>query len=160
MWDDLSRINIISQQSYPKKDVSPPIKRLEVIERKIMGFIIWRKITKHPREDVDIKKIEERISKISEKNLEDLEKKFEKEKELLLFEIESYYNNKANLTNEIEELLRGLEEEYLKIKFMEAMERLQKAEQSRNSLEILKYLEDCQTISQKINTLKNIHEKK
>ena len=50
--------------------------------------------------------------------LDELYHQFEKEKpedkEALLFETESYYNNKTNLAVDLRELLLGLEEEYLK----------------------------------------------
>ena len=67
------------------------------------------------------------------------------------------------LVCDLDELLVGLEEEYLKKEFSDVMIKLQKSEQTKNSIEILKYLEECQRISQKINTLKtikNAYEKK
>ncbi len=79
---------------------------------------------------------------------------------VIVFETEAYYNNNTNLKREIEELLAGLEEEYLKKEFNLAMVNLQKAEQSRDSAEVLKYLEECQRISQRINVLKQLYEKK
>jgi hypothetical protein len=68
-----------------------------------------------------------------------------------------------NLKRDVDELLVGLEEEHLKEEFGKAMLDLQKAEQSKNSSEVLKYLEECQRISQRINTIKtirNAYEKK
>jgi uncharacterized protein YeeX (DUF496 family) len=96
------------------------------------------------------------VKKIIGDRLGELEKIFEKDKELLLFETESYYNNKNNIEKDIDELLVSLEEEYLKRELSLAMENLQKAEQRRESSEVLKFLEECQRITQRINTIKTI----
>ena len=87
--------------------------------------------------------------------MEQLVSQHEKEKDLLLFEIESYYGGKNNLKKDIDYLLLGLEEEYLKQEFAIAMVNLQKAEQSKNEKEITEYLEKCQVLSQQINLIKS-----
>jgi hypothetical protein len=80
---------------------------------------------------------------------------FEKEKDLLLFETESYYNGTLDFVRDVTELLSSLEEQYLKKQFADTMVLLQRAEQMRDSALVLRYLEECQNISQKINTLKH-----
>ena len=79
----------------------------------------------------------------------------EKEKDLLLFETESYYNGTLDFVRDVTELLSSLEEQYLKKQFADTMVLLQRAEQMRDSALVLRYLEECQNISQKINTLKH-----
>ncbi|MCX6701843.1 MAG: hypothetical protein NTX96_01450 [Candidatus Zambryskibacteria bacterium] len=91
--------------------------------------------------------------------MKELESRFQQEKDLLMFEMESYYSDKPDLSRDINYLLLGLEEEYLKQKFTIAMVNLQKAEQSKNNEDISKYLKECQEISQQINTIKNTYEK-
>ena len=125
---------------------------------------MWQKTNKTGTYDVDngidIKDIERRAKVILGARLGELMKQFEKERDLLLFETEAYYNNKANLKNDIAELLINLEEEYLKMQLTGVMEKLQKAEQTKDSSEVLKYLEECQRISQKINIIKQVYEKR
>ncbi len=165
LWDDLKKVNVNSEVSSSKEKETPSaMKRIEAIERKVVGVIMWLRANK--TEDlsaVDTVDIEKRVKMIFGDRLEQLLDSFDKDRELLLFETEAYYNNKANLSRDLEELVIGLEEEYLKKEFGLAMIQLQKAEQTKNSSEILKYLEECQRLSNKINTLntiKNVYEKK
>jgi DNA primase len=162
LWDDLKTVAVNSVETFQKeKENLPMMKRIEIIERKVIGVLMWQKGNKS-RESAVVD-IEKRVKEIFGERLETLMETFEKERELLLFETEAYYNNKANLSRDLEELVIGLEEEYLKKEFSLAMIALQKAEQEKNSSEILKYLEECQRISNKINTIntiKNVYEKK
>lgn len=163
LWDDLRRVSSGGTMiEYKKEEISPPKGRKDSIERKIMGIIWWQKNSSETIPEIDIREVEKRAGEILGTRMTELEIQFEKEKggkEELLFETESYYNNKTNLVKEIGELLAGLEEEYLKKEFGVAMVNLQKAEQSRDSAEVLKYLEECQRISQRIHILKQQHEK-
>jgi hypothetical protein len=115
-------------------------------------FRSWQKSLSS--KNVDIDEIENKFFDITEDRGRDLINTFEKEKDLLLFETESYYGGNNNLSSEVSELLWGLEDEYLKKKFAETMALLHKAEQLRDSVKVLQYLEECQLISQKINNLK------
>lgn len=157
LWDDLKQVGV-ANDSYEKntQNISPPSIRTDSIERKIMGVIMWKRESNAGEEKIDLDDIEKRAKEILGEKMIELEKKFEKEKDLLLFETESYYNNKTNLIKDLEELLVGLEEEYLKAEFSKAMVMLQRAEQKRESSEVLKYLEECKRISQRINTIKTI----
>jgi DNA primase len=164
LWDDLKRVGSnteIAQSVH--QNISPPKRRVESIERKILGIIFWQKGNKTDGGVVEVETIENKVKEIlGADRMSKLTEIFEKEKDLLLFETESYYNNRTNIKQDLDELIVGLEEEYLKLEFAESMIKLQKAEQEKNSSEILKYLEECQMISQKINTLntiKNAYEK-
>lgn len=157
LWDDLKSSSKTEGTYISKKEnISPPSDRIDAIERKVIGILWWQKGNKLGERDVEIKEVEKRARDILGKRMEDLEERLEKEREVLLFETESYYNNKDNLKREIDELLLGLEEEYLKKDLTSAMISLQRAEQTKNSEEVLKFLEECQRISQKINTIKTI----
>ncbi len=155
IWDDLKQIGSSGVLTDSKVEKSLPVRRIESIERKVWGIIAWQKTKKDSQPEIDINAIEKRANKIFGERSVELQDKYQKEKDSLLFETESYYNGKTNLLKDIEELLLGLEEEYLKEEFSVAMSNLQKAEQSKNVNEISRYLEKCQRISQRINEIKN-----
>ncbi len=165
LWEDLKKINVgDANVNAPPRSSSPPTNRVDIIERKIFGIILWKR-QKEKNGDVPeiLKTIEERASGILKGKLQELEKIFEKDTETLLFETESYYNGKSNLEKDVDELLVSLEEEYLKKELGLAMNNLTKAEQKRESGEVLKFLEEVQRITQRINTIKtikNAYEKK
>lgn len=158
LWEDLKKIGISSVAYSASRSSAPPGKRVDTIERRVYGIILWRREQNKTGEESVIVSVdlEGRAKEIFKERFSELEKIFEKEKELLLFETESYYNNKANLDRDIDELLTSLEEEYLKRELSLAMISLQKAEQKKESSEVLKFLEECQRISQRINTIKTI----
>ncbi len=164
LWDDLKNVgqeDVARQQT--RVESSPPTPRVDIIERKVLGFLMWQEQVKEKDLNINIGEIKKKVEGIIGVRIKDLEKELEKEKDLLLFEIESYYSNKADLSRDLDELIVGLEEEYLKKEFGEVMLKLQRAEQTKDSSEVLKYLEDCQRISQRINTIKtikNAYEKK
>ncbi len=160
LWDDLKQVaSSGTVYTPPSVSSSPPTRRSEAIERRVLGIVMWQKEAKDKNIEIEIEAIEKRVEEILGDKMQELQSLLEKEKDLLLFETESYYNNKTNLKADLEELLTGLEEESLKKEFAIAMINLQKAEQTKNSSEILKYLEECQRISQRINKIKNVYEK-
>jgi DNA primase len=159
LWEDLKQVGNNDTIYKPKEEAkSPPKERIRAIERKIIGILLWQKENKNGTSVVNIQDIEKRVREILGDRLDSLTMNLEKEKESLIFETESYYNDKTNLKRDIEELVVGLEEEELKKKFSEAMINLQIAEQTKNSSDVLKFLEECQQLSQKINNLKLVHE--
>jgi DNA primase len=160
LWEDLRRIGT-SSLNLPRADIHTtfPVKRIESIERMVLGIIIWQKENKNGQSGVYTEEIEKRAIKIFGDKFNELEDKYQKEKDLLLFEVESYYSDRTDLARDINNLLLMLEEEYLKKRFSVAMINLQKAEQSKNNEDISKYLEECQDISQQINKIKNTYEK-
>jgi DNA primase len=167
LWEDLKKINIASPPitSPPKTSLSG-VSRVDIIERKIFGIIFWKR-NKEKNKEAELpnvlKTIEDRAGGILKERLQELERIFEKDTETLLFETESYYNNKTNLEKDVDELFVSLEEEYLKKELGIAMNNLTKAEQRRESGEVLRFLEEVQRITQRINTIKtikNAYEKK
>ena len=161
LWDDLKKLGTKSTKFDSKAETSSPIlKKVDTIEKRVIGIIFWQKANKTPISGVDMVEFEGKVRQVLGSRTDDLLAFFEKEKESLLFEIEAYYNNKTNVKEDWAELLVRLEEEHLKKEFSEAMVNLQKAEQTKNSGDVLKYLEMCQDISKKLNAIKNIYEKK
>ena len=155
LWDDLKQIGSTGVVTDNRAKKPSPVNRTESIERKIYGIIAWQKTNKSSQPEVDIDVLEKRANEIFGQRIIELQNRYEKEKDSLLFEIESYYNGKTNLVKDVEELLFGLEEEYLKEEFAVSMINLQKAEQLKDVGQIAKYLEECQRISQRINEIKS-----
>jgi DNA primase len=156
LWDDLKMVSVgeisVSRQG------SPPHKtgKVEAIERRVIGLLWWQKGNKSVLSSVDGIDIEKRVREILGQRIDEIEDRLKIERETLLFETESYYNNRDNTKREIEELLLALEEEYLKKQFSIAMTELQKSEQIKDSSKVLSFLEECQRLSQKINSIKMI----
>ncbi len=155
LWEDLKHIG--SNGTVPPVHVakSPPSSRVGSMERKVAGILMWQKSLAAPH--IDLVDFERRVEDLLGDSFQKIISHFEKERDVLLFETESYYNNATNISLHIQEIIIGLEEEYLKVQFGESMNLLQKAEQTRDSELVLKYLEECQRISQRINTIKHIH---
>lgn len=157
LWEDLKKVNVPNVDS--DKVLESKNRKSDSIERRIVGIIFWQETLKPP--SLPISEIRDKfISIVGEEDAKKLFEFLEKDKEMLLFETESFYNGVDYLEKDVGELLIGLEEDVLKKKFTETMILLQKAEQSKNKSEILKYLEECQIISQKINNLKYKYENK
>ncbi len=155
LWEDLKHVSASTPSPVSQKQSSvEKTNRIDSIEKKVIGIIMWQKESSPPA--FNVVDYEKRARDILKDRYETLVTVFEKGKEALLFEIESYYNNTTHLLHEAEELMNGLEEEYLKRELNEMMVQLQKAEQQRDSALVLKYLEECQRISQKINIIKQI----
>ncbi len=159
--DDLSqvRLGVDSKEKKSETQASPPKKRVDYIERRVIGIVLWHREKKKEDSELEIEEIESRVRKIFGDRMDELEKEFLEERDALLFETEAYYNNKTNLVKDVEELLFGLEEEYLKKEFSRAMVNLQIAEQKKNTEDIARYLEECQRISQELNKVKHKYEK-
>lgn len=151
LWEDLKRVNVPETAQEVKK-VLERVPRTDSMEKKIIGIIMWQKTLPVP--SLDIEGIETKAREILLDRHDELMTLYEKDRDALLFETESYYNNTIHISADVTELLLGLEEEYLKKQFATTMSELQKAEQSRDSSQILKLLEECQRISNKIHELK------
>jgi DNA primase len=151
LWEDLKRVNVPETPQEVKK-VLERVPRTDSMEKKIIGIIMWQKTLPVP--SLDIEGIETKAREILLDRHDELMTLYEKDRDALLFETESYYNNTIHISTDVTELLLGLEEEYLKKQFATTMSELQKAEQSRDSSQILKLLEECQRISNKIHELK------
>jgi len=160
LWDELKR----ATRDGPKKDdpvreMIPVQQRVNQIEKKILGIIWWQRSKKE--RTVDLVELERRVGDILVERVAELEDYFEKngEKEELLFEIESYYDNKEGLDKEVAYLILSLEEEYLKKRFSELMALLKEAEIKKDQGLIDKYMKECQEVSKKINNIKQEYEK-
>lgn len=168
LWDDLKHVSVSDTrpQEVHSSGVHEKVKKQDMLERKAIGIVWWRRecaeknIEISPQTEtkvdaaLDHLALEKRVKEIMKERYDELSRELESEKEELLFETESYYNNSTTISREIQEIISGLEEEYLKKTLMDAMEKLQKAEQLRDSALVLQLLEECQRISGRINIIK------
>lgn len=156
LWEDLKKVNVAHVQADVRS--TPPKPSFDSIEKKILGIIMWQESLATP--SVNVETIKKKAKEILKEKYVELETHLKKDTESLLFEIESQYNSKEYtpeyIRKEIEELLVRLEEDSLKKQLTDMMTLLQKAEQLRDSREILKYLEECQRISNQIHILKQV----
>jgi DNA primase len=161
LWDDLKKLASSQQASPPPllAESPPAVTRTQAIERKIIGIIMWQEQLGTAMPGIDREDLEKRAKGILKDEYSRLRAQLEQEKDALVFETEAYYNGKRDLASDIQELILGLEQEHLKKEFADRIVLLQKAEQLRDSAQVLTHLEECQRISQRINELK-IHEKK
>jgi len=156
LWDELNKIgSTLSNTREEETRYSIPTKRIEALERMVLGIIMWQKENQNKIDGVDVNEIESRANKIFGERMGELMKLLELEKDLVIFEMESRYDGRTDLSRDINYLLFGLEEEYLKQRFAIAMNNLQKAEQTKDTEGVSKYLKECQEISQQINNIKN-----
>jgi len=157
LWNDFKKFT--KNIKFTQKQDNLIKSRADSIEKRIFGIILWSKDKSNS--GVDTVKFFEKLNVILGKDKVDkLLIDFEKDKDSILFETELIYGGSINLENDLEELILGLEEESLKNKFSQAMNLLQKAERDKDKNNINKYLEECRSLSQKINTLKYKYEKK
>jgi hypothetical protein len=140
-----------------REEVKESVLRSDLIIKKIVGILLWQETHQHPALSVSAirKKIEEVAGPPDE-----LIALFEKDREALLFETEAYYNNRDTLSKDVDELLLSLEEEKLKQSLSQKMVLLATAEREKNTEEVMSILKECQDISNRINEIKRIYEKK
>ncbi len=154
LWADLKNVSIskneqVGQGENSTKDTQA---KSDHIEKRLLGILLWQKSVQKPV--IVISKTEKKfVDIVGDENYASLKKNIG-QKEILIFEMENYYAGKEDVSAEVGELLIVLEEEYLKKKFAKAMENLQKAERDRDSASVLKYLEECQNLSQEIEAIK------
>ncbi len=156
LWDDLKSIVKNEVPTEVVKTNHKSESKIHTLERKIIGIVWLQKGNKNSLQGVSADETEKRVKELMGQRYDEINKELTKEKETLLFETESYYNGKENIKREVEELLLSLEEEYLKKQFSLAMNALQKSEQIKDSAKVLSFLEECQRLSQKINSIKLI----
>jgi DNA primase len=157
LWDDLSKVGsektLAETNPVARNMEEGPATRVNSIERRLVGLVLWQEEVSSPV--IDALELKEKITNIVGDGMSEIVKSYEKDKNSLLFETENYYNNKTDLETEVSELLKGLEEEYLKRKLTETMILLQKAEQLRDSGLVHRNLEYFKNITKRINDIKN-----
>ena len=80
----------------------------------------------------------------------------EEDKKAYMIEAEVYYEGVSDLSREYNNLLLYLEEEVLKDRLAEAMERVRVCEKENDSDTVNQILKECQAISKRINEIKHL----
>jgi DNA primase len=159
LWEDLKKIehgssvnSVSAPTSEPVHRQSNPSFRKNTIEKKILGIKMWQESLSEPKIKVDelIYRLESVLGKeiVAQLSLE-----FEPNKNELIFEVEAYYDMRDDISSEIEELFKNLEEERLKEEFVQTMSELGKAEKNKDLSRVEEMLVKCQEISKKIAEL-------
>lgn len=161
LWSDLRQVTLASS-GVVKHDAAKEVKvqtdRRYTVARKVIGIMLWQKQAKDPRLEYDT--LEKDLELILGPDTELFLEKIRADQEALLFETESYYNNRDTLVSDVAELLLSLEEEDLKGKLIKVMAELHMAESLHDVEKSQTCLVECQRLSNRINQLKQIHEKK
>lgn len=162
LWSDLRQVTLSvngmvrHENNIEKKEQTD---RRFVVARKIIGIMFWQKNAKNVQ--ILHKNIEKDLVRILGPDDTALfVERVSTNPEALLFETESYYNNRDTLVSDVEGLLLTLEEEDLKRKLITAMSALHSAESLHDTEKSLTFLQECQRLSKRINEIKQIHEKK
>lgn len=162
LWSDLRQVTLSShgavshEQKLEKKEQTD---RRFVVARKIIGIMLWQKDAKEVQ--ISHEHIEKDLVRILGPDDSKLfVERVSTNPEALLFETESYYNNRTTLASDVEDLLLTLEEEDLKGKLITAMSALHTAESLHDTEKSLTLLQECQRLSKRINEIKQTHEKK
>ena len=161
IWEDLKRLEKSMQMSDTvslaagQTSESSVLSRKDSIERKILGLMYWQEAQEKPI--LDVHTLKKRLEKIMGKDSWDkiLADSLEKKPELI-FESEIIYRGSEKIQIEIEEMLTGLETDYLKREFAQVMKALDEAEKKKDAEEVTKLLARCQELS---NTLAKLSKK-
>ncbi len=127
--------------------------RLQVIEDRLVGIILWQKSIKDPPiNHADLLSELKSITKTNTNYETDID---EETKTKLVFEAELCYKNSDKLEKEVAELVRNLKEEIIREERMRAMIRMRDAEKGGNTDEAKNELAEYQKLSQELETLKS-----
>jgi len=140
------------------KEMKDILFRVDYIERRLLGIVLWQKSLKEATIDVEnvIKKLLN-ILDIKETELLDRAKGNEED---LIFEAEVFYGGDVDLSQDIEELLINFREEHLKEQLSKKMQELQGFEIKKDLNNSNRILMDINEINKKIQNIKNSRFKK
>ncbi len=133
-----------------------PLSRRVRITRMIEGALLWQEESKEPAVP-DIKKYRDRFEKLSSDGSPESPPTplMQTSRDKLIFEAEARFHGNQHIETEIEGLFKNLEEEIVRERFSQKMERLKDAERMGNIEEAQKLLAECQDISKELHILAN-----
>lgn len=126
--------------------------RLQGIERRVIGAILWQESKKNQTSAEAIRKRFREVSGAEPARM--LEDAISGEKEKLIFEAEQYYEHSARFESDLEELFINLEEEMLKEDLGNKMAELHKAETGQDSGRAKEILTECNRITLRLAELR------
>lgn len=157
IWEELKKISrseasVGSADEYGEhtENSLPQGERRQKIERKVLGILFWQEHVKKSLVDREKLTGEYRMI-VGDDDFKIMQNISPPEKNDLMFEAEIYYQDIADLPQEIELLLANLEEEVLKEKFVTAMDELRNAELKGDVAHATEILKTCQEISKKLS---------
>ncbi len=155
VWEEVKKRSATAgllKETEKLTNVSTLLSRRVRIARTIDGLLLWQEETKTPLL-TDKEKYRSQYVKILEGPPPEEVTSVNRDK--LIFEAEARFHGNEKLEPEIEELLRNLEEEILRERFSEKMEKLKTAEARGDINEAQGLLAECQTISKELYALTN-----
>lgn len=139
------------------KDKVSVLKKDHII-RRLLGIVLWQNTLK--QSSINVLELTKEIEDTLKVKLDTLLENVSKNKEDLVFEAEIFYEGKASLVKEIEELLNNLKTESLKEELALKMRELYIAEENKDLQKSKQILMECQIINNKIEALKDNNLKK
>ncbi len=155
IWDEVKKRSAIIGVTHEAEKLMArivPLSRRLRIERTILGALMWQEEAKDPVVP-DIKKYRIRFEILLGGSPPVEEWPHNKDK--LIFEAEARFHGNEKVEQEIEELLKNMEEEVIREKFSEKMEQLKDAETKGDIEQAQKLLAECQEISKQLHLLVN-----
>ncbi len=155
IWDEVKKrsgIAYVVHETEKLMAAVAPLSRHLRIMRILQGALLWQEESKDPIV-TDIKKYRTLFEKLSSEAPSISSPPEVRSK--LIFEAEARFHGNENVQQEIEELLKNMEEEIIREKFSEKMERLKVAETRGDIEQAQKLLAECQEISKQLHLLVN-----
>ncbi len=155
VWDEVkkrSRIASVVHETEKLMAAVAPLSRHVRIMRILQSALLWQEESKDPVV-TDIKKYRTRFESLLNKGpqVEDVLPDHDR----LIFEAEARFHGNENVQQEIEELLKNMEEEIIREKFSQKMQQLKGAETRGDIEQAQKLLAECQEISKQLHLLVN-----
>jgi len=155
VYEELTKVDLKDLQPSAPDDVGSNIKESEKrvgILHKIFGIINWQESLKEPIVDVGLMKKE--LERITSKTFFEL---MPEKLDDITLETSILYENEKEVREELEELLQRFEEDLLQAEFTDKMRLLRQAEDSKDSVKSIQYLNECQNLSKKLNAIRAKH---
>ncbi len=157
LWEELKKVSVHEQPSDSatvQKSVVSQTSRRNAIEKKVLGMLYWQE-AKGEKASLRPETVRGNLERVvGSVRLTEIEEKALPIKGDLLFEAELSYDKAVRLPEELDELLRNLEEEVLGENLSDAMKKLYKAETEKIEKDRIAAVTEVQQISAKISALK------
>jgi DNA primase len=155
LWEDVRKIeqkSLSNQSGAQNQAVKQALPRRQSLERHLWGIGYWQdKIEPRTVSSLDIKqKICNIIGKEEAERSEAAMAPLEDE---LVFQAETSFSNHANLSGQINDLLRSLEEEWLREELTRTMHDLRQAEREKDAEKVQSLLATCQSLSERLRAI-------
>lgn len=161
VWDDFTAL-VEARESAPRAGVSKDVQDttvprtprniVDIIVRDIWGISLWQKEEKTPALD-PAKTFEHMKDIVTADVFQNYHEEYEGEKNSMLFEAETKYNETDNLAKVVDELFIRLEQEMIRERLSHVMRKLTIAEKKGDESETQTLLTECQTLSQRMAQL-------